>query len=299
MVPHRPASQAEGSSTVLARLIPLRCALAAACALGSLASFAAGAAAQGRLDARYVVTLAGVPIGKGTWVIDIADEQYTAVANGTTAGLLRVFASGQGSTAARGYVGNGGTLIPSVYASSITSDKKTEELRITLASGNVKEFSVNPPTDPHPDRVPVTEAHRRGVIDPMTGTLARVPGTVDPVSPEACNRTVPMFDGRLRYDLKLAYKRMESVKADKGYAGPVVVCALYFAPIAGYIPDRPAIKYLIAQRDMEVWLAPIAGTRVVVPFRFSTPTPLGLGVLEATQFISLAQPPRAASAKVQ
>src|SRR5256885_9571996 len=52
--------------------------------------------------------------------------------------------------------------------------------------------------------------------------------------------------------------------------------ALYFAPIAGYIPDRPAIKYLIAQRDMEVWLAPIAGTRVVVPFRFSTPTPLGL-----------------------
>ena len=134
---------------------------------------------------------------------------------------------------------------------------------------------------------------------PASRPFARVPGTVDPVSPEACNRTVPVFDGRLRYDLKLAHKRMERVKADKGYEGPVVVCALYFAPIAGYIPDRPAIKYLIAQRDMEVWLAPIAGTRVVVPFRFSVPTPLGLGVLEATQFISLAQPPRAASAKVQ
>jgi len=106
-----------------------------------------------------------------------------------------------------------------------------------------------------------------------------------------------VFDGRLRYDLKLAYKRMEMVKAEKGYEGPVVVCSVSFVPIAGYVPDRAAIRYLVAQRDMEVWLAPIAGTRVVVPFRFSVPTPLGMGVLEATQFISA--PRRAASAKVQ
>ena len=38
---------------------------------------------------------------------------------------------------------------------------------------------------------------------------------------------------------------------------------------------------------MEVWLAPIAGTRVLVPYRISIPTPLGLGVLQATQFVSV------------
>ena len=59
---------------------------------------------------------------------------------------------------------------------------------------------------------------------------------------------------------------METVKAEKGYHGPAVVCAIYFSPIAGYVPDRPAIKYLAAQRNMEIWLAPIAGTRVLVPF---------------------------------
>src|SRR5262249_7804319 len=203
-----------------------------------LSCLGAGAAAQGKLDGRYVVTLAGVPIGKGVWIIDIADDQYTAAASGVTTGLLRVFASGQGSTAARGYVAHGGALVPSSYASTVTADKKTEELRITLASGNVKDFSVDPPATPHPDRVPVTEAHRRGVVDPMTGTLARVTGTGDPVSPEVCNRSVSVFDGRLRYDLKAAYKRMDTVRA-KGYAGPAVVCAVYFTPIAGYIPDRP------------------------------------------------------------
>jgi hypothetical protein len=89
---------------------------------------------------------------------------------------------------------------------------------------------------------------------------------------------------------------MDTVKANKGYAGPAVVCAIYFVPLAGYIPDRKAIKYLIAQRDMEVWLVPIAATRFVVPYRLSIPTPLGLGVLEATQFVATPQPTRASAA---
>ena len=39
---------------------------------------------------------------------------------------------------------------------------------------------------------------------------------------------LPVFDGRRRYDLKLTFKRMDQVKADKGYAGPVAVCAVSF-----------------------------------------------------------------------
>jgi hypothetical protein len=66
-------------------------------------------------------------------------------------------------------------------------------------------------------------------------------------------------------------------------------------PISGYIPNRYAIKYLAALRDAEVWLAPISGTRVLVPYRISVPTPVGTGVLQATQFITVAKPPRAAA----
>jgi hypothetical protein len=65
--------------------------------------------------------------------------------------------------------------------------------------------------------------------------------------------------------------------------------------VSGYVPDRAAIKYLAAQKAMEVWLVPIAGTRVLVPFKLSIPTPLGHGVLVATQFNVTAAPPRAAS----
>ena len=61
-----------------------------------------------------------------------------------------------------------------------------------------------------------------------------------------------------------------------------MVCAVHFSPIAGHVPERAAIKYLVELRDMEMWLAPIAGTRVMVPYRVSVPTPIGIGVLEAT-----------------
>jgi hypothetical protein len=253
--------------------------------VGLAAAAGEQAFAQGKLDARYAATLGGIPIGRGAWVIDISDDDYTAAASGTTAGIMRVFASGQGTTAARGKV-SVGNLLPASYASSVKTDEKNEDVRMILRGANITEFTVTPPTPPNPERVPIVDAHRRGVSDPMTGSLMRVPGNGNPLSPEACNRTQSIFDGRMRFDLQFEFKRMDSVKAERGYEGPVVVCAVYFKPIAGYIPDRPAIRYLVDLRTIEVWLAPIAGTRVLVPFRMSIPTPLGEGLLNATQFVS-------------
>lgn len=270
------------------------------CALLAFVSvLAAGAAlspalAQGKLEARYTASLAGIPIGKGSWVVDINGAHYAAAASGTTTGLLHAFTGGHGTTATRGTL-QAGRPVSAIYASTIIASKKTDEVRITIANGNVKDFNVDPPQDNSPDRVPVTEAHLRDVFDPMTASLARVPGNGDLLSPEACKQTLSIFDGRLRYDLQLAFKRMDKVKADKGYAGPVVVCAVYFSPIAGYIPSRTAIKYIAKLREIEIWLAPIAGTRVLALYRAQGPTPVGQAVLEANEFVSVATPTRASA----
>jgi hypothetical protein len=258
------------------------------------------ARAQGKLDATYAVTLSGVPIGKGSWSIDVSDDQFTATASGGTSGLLRVFASGQGNSAAHGGV-SGGQPISSTYTSSIISDNRSDQVRILFSGGAVKEYLADPPTIPSPDRVPLTEAHRKGVLDPMTASLIRVSGNGDTFVPEACQRTLPVFDGRMRYDLQLVFKRLDKVKSERGYQGTVVVCAVYFSPIAGHVPERSTIKYLVAQRDMEVWLAPIAGTRLMVPYRASVPTPIGMGVLQANQFVSIPRPalPTASNLKTQ
>jgi Protein of unknown function (DUF3108) len=279
------------------------CCAALVLAGSAIAAIAADAthetAAQARLEAEYTASLGGIPIGRGRWVIDIAEDQYTAAASGGTSGLLRLFSATHGTTMSHGSL-SGGQLVPMSYAATISYNRRIDDVHMVLAGGDVKEYSALPPVPPHPDRIPVTDADRHGVLDPMTSVINRVGGSGDPLSPAACNRKVAVFDGRLRYDLRSEFKRMEQVRADAGYQGPTLVCAVYFMPIAGYVPDRPMIKYLVALRDAEVWLAPINGTRVLVPFRFSIPTPIGMGVLQATRFVSITQPPNpVAGAKTQ
>ena len=249
--------------------------------------------AQARVDAQYEATLAGIPVGKGAWTIDIGEDQYSASAFGGTIGLLKTFAGASGTSAAQGRVVNG-ALTATSYSASTTTSKKTEAIHIALANGNVKDYGIDPTPPVEPDRIPVTDAHRRGVFDPMTASLLRVPGTGDPLSPDACRSAAAVFDGRMRYDLTLEFRRMDSVKAERGYRGPAVVCAIYFSPVSGYIPDRPVIKYLAAQRNIEIAFVPIPGTRYLVPFRMVVPTPLGTAKLEATQFIAQITPPRVA-----
>jgi hypothetical protein len=254
--------------------------------------------AQAKLDAHYKATLAGLPIGEGTWIVDIGEKEYTGAVNGMTTGLLKILSGGKGTGSVHGAV-TGGQFAPANYAASINTHKKTEQIRVSLNGGKVKEYKIEPPQDPNDERVPITDAHRQGVTDPMTGALARVQGTGDMRVAEACQRKVAVFDGRMRYDLQLAFKRMDSVQAKKGYSGPVVVCSIYFTPIAGHIPDRYSIKYLTKARDAEVWLAPVSGTRVMAPYRIQMETPLGMGIVEATQFVSTASTPGSRAAKTQ
>src|SRR5688572_22028693 len=103
---------------------------AVAAAYAGAVAAAGQARAQGKLDARYVVTLAGLPIGRGAWVVDIKDGEFTAAASGATAGLMQVFSSGQGTSAARGAIAPSGQLQPTAYASTIATGRRNDEVRI-------------------------------------------------------------------------------------------------------------------------------------------------------------------------
>jgi hypothetical protein len=278
-------------------VLALRQTIVIACGLLGCATLAiapGSASAQGRLEAHYRATLGGVEIGKGTWVIEIDGTHYKAATSGVTTGLMHVITQGEGTSAVRGTI-DAEQHTSSVYSATIISRRKSDKVRVVIEGGDVKDFEADPPPDDAKDRVPITEEQRHGVVDPLTASLIRIPAGAKKLSADACRRTLPIFDGRMRYDLKLAFKRMDTVTAEKGYAGPVVVCSVYFSPLGGHIPSRTTIKYISKLRDMELWLAPIAGSRVMVPFRAQGPTPIGLAVLEATQFVSVAKPTRASA----
>jgi hypothetical protein len=245
-----------------------------------MAACATTARAQGKFEAQYVVSLAGVTIGTGNWMAEIGEDTYTTEATGRIAGILRVFGDAKGSAAARGIIKDG-RLVPTSYAGHLISDDGDDGVHMSLNFGVVTELTAEPPAHLDPDSIPVSDADRRGVIDPISAGLIPVIGSGDVISAAACERTLPVFDGRQRFDVALAFKRMDKVNPEKGYQGPAVVCAVRYEPRAGYRPNRVAVKFLIATHDVEIWLIPIAGTRVLVPARVSIPTLVGTAVVAA------------------
>ena len=245
--------------------------------------------AQTKLEANYRATLGGIPVGRGAWIVEFGADQYTMAATAQAGGVLSVLAGGEGSAAARGAV-QGGKLQPAAYLVNMkTSKGRFDEIRMGIAGGAVKDLIVEPIMPHNPERVPLTEAHKRGVIDPMTAGVLPNPSSPG-IGPDACQRNLPIFDGRMRYDLNLTFKRIEQINIEKGYQGPAVVCAVAYRPVSGHHPERFAIRYLRDNRDMEMWLAPVAGTRFVAIYRVVVPTMVGTAMLEATRFVSLPKP---------
>jgi Protein of unknown function (DUF3108) len=273
-----------------------------ACALAMLGAAGAQAGAQGTLEARYAVSLAGISIGKGALNVQIENGRYLLRADARVVGLLKIIGrGGDGWVSARGRLLRN-RPVPADYEIHVHS-AHSSDLHMAFGSGAVSEISGNPAIrPPGPDQVPLTEAHRRGVLDPLSAFLVAAPGNADPVGPESCRRTVPIFDGRQRFDLTLSFKRIEQARSARGYRGPVLVCGVEYRPMAGHNPKSFSVKFLTEHHDMEVALAPIAGTRVLVPYRASLPTWYGTGTLEATEFesaISGVRTGSATDAKVQ
>ena len=144
------------------------------------------------------------------------------------------------------------------------------------------------------DRLPITDADRRGVSDPLSAML--IPANGDPLQPANCNHVLSIFDGRRRYDLTLGYKRLDKVALERSFSGAVLVCSVVLKPIAGYRSDSMLVKYVAGRRDMELWFAPVSGTSVMAPIRVSMPTLVGTLEIQADQFDSLPPLPEAPAA---
>jgi hypothetical protein len=250
----------------------------------SALSIGEAARAQVKFDASYNVALSGITIGVVSATLELDHNRYKAVVTAGTAGLVQIIANGSGEIEASGLRVRDG-LTPATYASTIIIRNKTEKVQIHFKDRVAKDVQIDPEPMPNGALLPLTDAHRKFVADPLTASLVNQ-STGHELGAETCPKSVSIFDGQLRYDLKLTFKRLEDVKTEVGYQGKAVVCLVSFSPIAGYDPNRFMFKYLSAQQDMEVWLAPVPGGNVVVPYRVSIHTPLGLGVMQPSRFVS-------------
>ena len=95
--------------------------------------------------------------------------------------------------------------------------------------------------------------------------------------PAACNRTVRVFDGWQRYDVKLSFKESKHVQgATAAYSGEVFVCAARYVPVAGHRPEsRVGASTWPTTSAWRSGSLRSANTTVFVPYRIIIGTQVG------------------------
>jgi hypothetical protein len=234
------------------------------------------------VDVQYGLSLAGLSIGTATLNGSVTRDTYKLEVKARMTGLAGMLTSGRGAGVSSGSTA-GGRVQPSSYALTSGGSSNVYTVRMALTGGNVAAVDISPPLDDKVDRVPVTEAHKKGVVDPVGALLMPAPRGAPLMEAASCNRTLPVFDGAGRFDVALSYTATRSMTVP-GYSGPVLVCSARYTPISGHRTGRKSTQFMADNKDMEVWLAPLEGAHALLPLKIAVRTMVGMTVIEATKF---------------
>jgi hypothetical protein len=232
------------------------------------------------LRVTYAARLAGIRIGTGVLSANIDSGRYTATISAQTSSVGRLVSQGQGEAVSRGVFGST-VAVPVSYDLSASEEDLTNIVRMRLSRGDISELSAEPPLSEHPNRVAVRAQHRRDVVDPVSALLMPVPNEESARGPAACERTLPLFDGRQRYDIAMTFVRMEQVQFGNGQAA---VCRLRYRPIAGHRSNRRVNQDLAQNPNMYVWLSQVGNQALVAPVRMEIGLDFGTLSIQALDF---------------
>lgn len=198
----------------------------------------------------YDFYIAGLPIAKAKLVARIEDDFYSAETSGKTTGIAAIFfgskveSSGGGLRlpAERDEVDG---LSPQVFEAYFKMKKKDMTLRIAYDGDAPGSVEAEPPFKKK--KYEIDPREQRGALDPISAIIA----AYLPVKTmgEVCSRTIPVFDGRKRFDISFNHLLEEYVEDGKQF----IECAGTYLRIGGFkkkhmTPERRSYPFKIRFR---------------------------------------------------
>lgn len=216
--------------------------------------------------AEYSGSLYFLQVADITLSARLDEATYSSAATFQSAGLLRWFDDTDIEASAIGYRADE-ALAPYRYE------------HINHASGKGRVVGID-----FPDRVatpdinpafgsmgqpPASAQERTGAMDPISVILSLMLGPIGADGEgEICSGTLPVFDGKARYNLRFENLGPDEVRT-RAYRGEAIRCHANLEPISGYDPgDRPTEEEIA--RPVNIWLVEMDGIHVPVRFRAST-----------------------------
>jgi hypothetical protein len=125
--------------------------------------------------------------------------------------------------------------------------------------------------------VPLKDGHTKDVVDPLGAMimLTRVKGDANP-----CNRRLPIFDGKQRFDLVLSSAGKAAIPEahPSGLPTQGYVCKVRYLPIGGY-KNNDDTRRMVAQNGVQILFRSVPSANMVVPYQITVPTPAGTATM--------------------
>ena len=241
--------------------------------LAIVAAASSSAAAESwpaNVRAVYDINFNGFNVGSFEFQSQAAHQSYTLIGNARLSILLGAF-TWDGDIRSFGLIVNQ-VPKPAAFTFDFKSGLRAGSTKLGFSNGAVTNISHQPPDMPKPDTVPLREQHLRGVVDPLSAIMVLSRGS----STNPCDRRIPIFDGRERFDLVFSPKGEMKVieQAPSGQPGMAQVCRVKYVPIAGHKVDSET-SFMAASNEIEVALRPVPSANVFIPYQVTIPTMAG------------------------
>lgn len=186
----------------------------------------------------------------------LTDGAYQADAVFRTAGLAGFFQEARIHASANGAVEDA-DIQPLAYQHRNLASKKNRQIRIDFSPDDVAP-TITPPFGSM-GQPPATREERMQAVDPVSSFLHLMrPGE------EPCGRTVAVFDGKQRYNLRVEDDGADTLDV-RAWDGPVRRCRIFYEPISGFDPEDLADPE-VYDRPIVIWFADL-GDGVHAPVR--------------------------------
>ena len=235
-----------------------------------------------QVSIQYQATLGGLFIGQAKLRIAITPNAYNIAGTAAASGVAKKLYGFSLDVKSYGALANH-AILPTQYSTKYGDAKTKRSVTIKYNRQRTAAVSAKPRFYKSRANVALKAAHFKNTIDPLSSLFLPLKKNLAALAPENCNRLVPVFDGRVRYNLKFtaANPQQPMKKMPGGFKGPILNCEIKLIPVAGHSKKSRAAKGLETRQKMQVWLTPIETAGLLIPVKGLIPTPLGVAEIIA------------------
>lgn len=222
--------------------------------------------------ANYDFFVGGFRIAEVHLTANADSETYDASSRIATRGVLDVILRGRSASQAQGTRGAFGRLSPIGFTTRYKSRSGEQTIQIGYRDATPEQVLFEP--EPEDDIPHAVAKNQRGSLDPLSGAVAAL---LPSNSADLCNRTIPIFDGKRRFDIIFLAPdpaRFDASAPEPEWDRPLTRCLGIYERISGFDPESlEAERYF----PFDIWFED-SGESVFRAVRIAGKTKLGFAI---------------------